>query len=280
MEHGSLHDLLRNETMFCGGEIILQICRDIAQGLRYLHASKPPILHGDLKARNILIDSRFRAKVADFGLSTKKRKGGVAGTPYFMAPEYLRGRSEYSSTCDIYSVGLIIWEIYSRDDLFVGENPRQVLRKICDPRVNRRPPIPTNCPSKMVDIMKKCWSPDPVFRPQAKDLDLLFMDMSMRDTEPCENGGDKQLFSKPVVAMTREDMLYEVFPRHIADALKTGQKVEPENHDNVTVVFSDIIHFTDISKTISALKVSQMLDRLYISFDDLAKKHHIFKVET
>ena len=49
MEYGSLHDLLRNETMQMSGEIILQICRDIAQGLRYLHASKPVILHGDLK---------------------------------------------------------------------------------------------------------------------------------------------------------------------------------------------------------------------------------------
>ncbi len=51
MDYGSLHDLLRNETMYAGGEIILQIVRDIAQGLRYLHSSKPPILHGDLKGK-------------------------------------------------------------------------------------------------------------------------------------------------------------------------------------------------------------------------------------
>ena len=79
MEYGSLHDLLHNETMFCGGEIILQILRDVAQGLRFLHSSKPPILHGDLKSKNILIDSRFRAKVGDFGLSTKKSKSGLCG---------------------------------------------------------------------------------------------------------------------------------------------------------------------------------------------------------
>ena len=39
--------------MYAGGEIILQIVRDIAQGLRYLHASKPPILHGDLKGTTV-----------------------------------------------------------------------------------------------------------------------------------------------------------------------------------------------------------------------------------
>jgi guanylate cyclase, other len=53
MEYGSLHDLLHSETMFFSGEICLQILRDIAQGLRYLHASKPPILHGDLKGSYI-----------------------------------------------------------------------------------------------------------------------------------------------------------------------------------------------------------------------------------
>ena len=49
MEYGSLYDLLHSESMFFSGEICLQILRDIAQGVRYLHASKPPILHGDLK---------------------------------------------------------------------------------------------------------------------------------------------------------------------------------------------------------------------------------------
>lgn len=59
MEYGSLHDLLRNETMYLSGEIILQIARDVAQGLRYLHTAKPPIQHGDLKPANILVDNRY-----------------------------------------------------------------------------------------------------------------------------------------------------------------------------------------------------------------------------
>ena len=86
MEYGSLHDLLRNETMHLSGELILQIARDIAQCLRFLHSSRPPLLHGDLKGRNILIDSRFRAKLCDFGLSTKKGHL-ITGTPFWLAPE-------------------------------------------------------------------------------------------------------------------------------------------------------------------------------------------------
>ena len=72
----------------------------------------------------------------------------------------------------------------------------------------------------------------------------------------------------------------QLFPKHIADQLKAGQKVEPEHHELVTVIFSDIVHFTDISRTSTPLKVSQMLDRLYLAFDKVARKNQVFKVET
>lgn len=51
-------------------EMIQPILCDITKGLRYLHESTPKVIHGDLKARNVLIDSQFRAKIADFGLVT------------------------------------------------------------------------------------------------------------------------------------------------------------------------------------------------------------------
>lgn len=75
-------------------------------------------------------------------------------------------------------------------------------------------------------------------------------------------------------------MLYELFPKKVADQLKAGQKVEPEQHEEVTVVFSDIVHFTDISRQLPPLKVSNMLDRLYLSFDKVSAKNKVFKVET
>jgi class 3 adenylate cyclase len=53
-----------------------------------------------------------------------------------------------------------------------------------------------------------------------------------------------------------------------------------ETHNNVTVFFSDIVRFTDISQALSAVKVCTMLDRLYVAFDALANKHEVFKVET
>ena len=64
MDHGSLYDLLHNESMIVDGELVLPILRDIAQGVRFLHAANPKVIHGDLKAANVLVDSKFRAKVS------------------------------------------------------------------------------------------------------------------------------------------------------------------------------------------------------------------------
>lgn len=77
-----------------------------------------------------------------------------------------------------------------------------------------------------------------------------------------------------------DELLYSVFPKHVADALRNGQKVNPENHDLVTIFFSDIVGFTDISSKLDPLKISDMLDRLYNSFDALSDYHDVFKVET
>lgn len=186
------------------------------------------------------------------------------------APEYLRGDEEYNAPCDIYSIGIILYEIYSRKSPYEGEDFREVLRKICNRRINKRPAIPSCVPTKMADLMKRCWSPDISYRPEAKELDVTLMDFSPHDAEP-------------VIEDTRpkkKGMIYEIFPKHIADALERGDKVEPEQHDLVTVVFSDIVHFTDLSHELSPLKVSQMLDRLYLAFDKIASKHKVFKVET
>lgn len=77
-----------------------------------------------------------------------------------------------------------------------------------------------------------------------------------------------------------DELLHSVFPKHVAETLRNGHKVAPENHDLVTICFLDIVGFTDISSQLDPLEISDLLDRLYNSFDALSDYHDVFKVET
>lgn len=276
MVHGSLYDLLHNETILIEGEHILPILRDIAHGLRFLHAANPSVIHGDLKAQNILVDSKFRAKVADFGLSQKKKVGGT-GTPFWMAPELLRKESHNTMASDVYSFGIILYEVYSRREPYEGEDHREVLQNVADPSINKRPPYPLACPQEIRSFMSQCLSGDPDNRPAFKDIDLRLKRLEIPNVEPGKYHLSMQAKKEKELTDT---LLFEVFPRHIAIALRDGKKVEPETRQIVTIFFSDIVGFTKISSSLSAIKVSYMLDRLYSKFDALSLKHDVFKVET
>lgn len=277
MDHGSLLDVLQNETFVLDGDLVLPILRDIAQGVLFLHNASPPIVHGDLKAENILVDGRFHAKVADFGMGGKafrKEKVGEFGSPYFQAPEILRGSGVNTPASDSYAFGMILYEIYSRKEPYCDceEDPQEILRLIADESVNKRPPVPTACPPRAASLMAECLSANPCHRPTFGELDLQLKRLDVEMMEPIGNAASKQTRT--------ENLLYEVFPRHIADALRDGNKVEPETRELVTIFFSDVVGFTDISSSISPMKVSNMLDRLYTKFDALCKEHDVHKVET
>lgn len=95
-----------------------------------------------------------------------------------------------------------------------------------------------------------------------------------RDAEKRKGKRDKKKQSEDE---NEGKLLEEVFPPHIAKALREGRKVEPESKEIVTIFFSDIVGFTNISSSISPLKVSQMLDRLYQKFDKLSHDHDVYK---
>jgi hypothetical protein len=78
--------------------------------------------------------------------------------------------------------------------------------------------------------MKKCWSANPFFRPTAKDVDYVLVELSSKDAEPLETA-DRKAQEKG----RKPTSLYDVFPKHIADALNAGKRVEPESHEIVTV---------------------------------------------
>ena len=64
MEKGSLYDILQNQTTVLEKDLLFPLLQDIISGIVFLHSANPPVVHGDLKAKNILVNKNFRAKVS------------------------------------------------------------------------------------------------------------------------------------------------------------------------------------------------------------------------
>jgi serine/threonine protein kinase len=128
MENGSLHDFLFSYSnaheSSCTKPSLdwatrQKIAIDMARGIDYLHhGAQPQILHRDIKSSNVLLDSYFNARVADFGLAKFTPDGithmttRAAGTPGYIAPEYaLYG--QLTERSDVYSFGVVLLELIS-----------------------------------------------------------------------------------------------------------------------------------------------------------------------
>ncbi|KAK4478092.1 hypothetical protein RD792_017357 [Penstemon davidsonii] len=108
-------------------------CRQILQGLLYLHSHDPPVIHRDLKCDNIFINgNQGEVKIGDLGLAAILRKSHAArcvGTPEFMAPEVYE--EEYNELVDIYSFGMCILEMVTFEYPYSECNhPAQIYKKV------------------------------------------------------------------------------------------------------------------------------------------------------
>eukprot|EP00045_Choanoeca_perplexa_P014917 m.178541 g.178541 ORF g.178541 m.178541 type:complete len:1090 (+) comp16840_c0_seq1:161-3430(+) len=277
MEHGSLCDLFQNKQMEVDGEILKPVIQDAASGLQFLHNFSKPIIHGDIKSSNVLLDSNFRGKIADLNLSASRKcayKGGI-GTPQYMAPELLQGQC-FSTASDVYAFGIFLWECMARQLPYPGIDFDELLPKIRDNTNAKsmiRPVVPADCPAEVAKVMRLCWQDKAQDRPSLDVIVEQLRRMHIRKVGATMIGG---------MATQKEQarVLNDVFPPHIAEKLRKGEKVQPEHHDEVTIFFSDIKGFTNISAQLTPVEVSELLDRLYTRFDDLSLKHACFKVET
>ncbi|CAF2122927.1 hypothetical protein BRARA_C01826 [Brassica rapa] len=132
VSNGSLHDhLFGDSETHLPWPLRQRIALGMARGLAYLHyGAQPSIIHRDIKASNILLDERFEAKVADFGLAKFNPEGmthmstRVAGTMGYVAPEYaLYGQLTEKS--DVYSFGVVLLELLSGRKAIVTDEEGQ-----------------------------------------------------------------------------------------------------------------------------------------------------------
>lgn len=110
--------------------LIAYVCKQVLQGLSYVHRSHR--IHRDIKSDNILVDSsEGKVKIADFGFaigltSDTSTRNSVVGTPYWMAPELIKGQ-EYGCGIDIWSLGITAIEMAQGEPPLMREKPLRAL---------------------------------------------------------------------------------------------------------------------------------------------------------
>jgi serine/threonine-protein kinase len=163
----SMDQLLKNKRLLLVRDvlqIILQVCR----GLSYMH--NKDIIHRDLKPANILLSRSGKVKISDFGLArqlaseTKLTKSGeLLGTAFYLSPEQLKGK-EATEQSDIYSLGIVLYELLTCEPPFDSTEPFAILLKhlqepLPDPRQ-----LNTDIPASLYHVLQKATAKEPTER--------------------------------------------------------------------------------------------------------------------
>ena len=134
----TLHELLAEQHIL-PTEDVIQYSRQICKGLDYAHSHG--IVHRDVKPANIMITANGTVKIMDFGIAkaggSMTSTGQVLGTPNYMAPEQVKGRP-LDGRSDLFSFGVILYEMLTGEKPFVGQNVTTIIYKI----VNENPIAP------------------------------------------------------------------------------------------------------------------------------------------
>ncbi|RIB12257.1 kinase-like domain-containing protein [Gigaspora rosea] len=154
----------------------LTLLHSIASDLQIIHSQG--LIHRDLHSCNILQDDLKSAYITDLGLAISTNKApeekgnGIYGILPFIAPEVLNG-GHYTTASDIYSFGIILWEIlYGKTVSFNDALKQQLMTDIC--LNDLRPTIIEDSPQCYISLMKKCWDKKPMNRPSAIEICEIF----------------------------------------------------------------------------------------------------------
>ncbi|XP_071958641.1 uncharacterized protein [Antedon mediterranea] len=185
MDESLYYQLHVKEYEFSDTEHVF-IAMEISNGLGYLHSEN--VAHCDIKPTNVLINisaeggDKHEVKITDFGLSKIKNYSETShsrtgdddemvrevGTPRYSAPEVLRGEllnTKGMMMADVYSFGLVIFEIFSQDEVFPDYNKNQLTENVG--KGEHMPALNDLESGPLQDLMLKCWERTPTTRPTA-----------------------------------------------------------------------------------------------------------------
>jgi len=179
---GNIIDFSKKNS--ASNETKLRLIKEIALGIKYLHEFSPPVIHGDIRGANVLIDAGGHAVLADYGLafiieSSEFTSVKTAGTCRWTAPEVM-GSSEdddsadsrplFTLSSDIFAYAMTIIEVFTEQMPFASKkNDSSVIFAVLD---RKRPEIPEYLQENKIvaDLLGRCWDHSPSKRPSAAEV--------------------------------------------------------------------------------------------------------------
>ncbi|CAI5795362.1 repeat and kinase domain-containing 1 [Podarcis lilfordi] len=181
MANGSLEKILPTHQM--SWQLKFRIIHETSLAVNFLHSLKPPLLHLDLKPGNILLDANMHVKISDFGLCKWMEESSLMeyiersaqrGSLSYIPPEILlQSPSPPGTKFDVYSFGIVIWEILTQKKPYSGVKTMAVIVTVATGQRPSMEPIRDDWPAEcqqMVDLMKRCWDQEPQRRPSFTDV--------------------------------------------------------------------------------------------------------------
>ncbi|XP_055389542.1 mitogen-activated protein kinase kinase kinase 7 [Condylostylus longicornis] len=198
-EGGSLYNLLHgpHQPKYTAAHA-MSWARQCAEGVAYMHGMKPkPLIHRDLKPPNLLLFNYGRClKICDFGTVADKstQMTNSKGSAAWMAPEVF-ATSSYTEKCDVFSWGIILWEVLTREVPFAKMQNAHTLSIMWRIHKGDRPDLNRfiGCPQPIEALMKQCWDPEPYKRPAMKQVVELMRSLCSHlpgDDEPVDCNSD------------------------------------------------------------------------------------------
>jgi ankyrin repeat protein len=177
LEKGSLSHFLASDVQLSLTQKV-NLALDILEGLIFLHSSS--VIHRDLKPLNCLVDRSTRCKIADFGLarvsSSSFHDSEALGTAPYMPPEVITSQ-KYSTKSDIFSFGVIFWEILYRKKPYPKLATVQVLYQVVHQVTfiqDLRPSLPQSSSNDSLEVfhplLSQCWKTEADSRPSALEI--------------------------------------------------------------------------------------------------------------
>lgn len=314
---GSLQDILENDEISLDWMFRFSLMHDLVKGMAYLHNSEIRS-HGNLKSSNCVVDSRFVLKVTDFGLHALRSYDENENEDSYAywkrklwtGPELLRMEDppppEGTQKADVYSFAIIAHEIVLRQGPFYMGNqeysPQEIVGNVASGKTPNglfRPLLDSgdfSCEQEVLNMIRRCWSEDPVERPDFHNLKVIvrrlnktnekgnILDNLLSRMEQYANNLESLVEERTADYLEEkrkaEDLLYQLLPKTVASQLIRGESVTAEAFDNVTIYFSDIVGFTQLSASSTPMQVVDLLNDLYTCFDSIIENFDVYKVET